>query len=259
VRWIRTVYVTASNQFYDEVDEPVLEEVAALLHIELAADSGGKRLGEIVNWAAQDDEQFLDILHYTLQLSPRVRGQLGEHLEALLAGGGSVWSATVKGLARRVDPAAEEAFSLATAIQDSASKELLQAWTKAYGRDSDASDAWDHAIKAVEAVLIPIVVPGQDSAHIGHVIGQLDRQGAQWKTLLSFNQPVPPVYPPHNSVQALVGMLRLLYPNPDRHIGPDHRVPTLDEARAVVQLAVTIVQWARDGQIVRKWMISPVI
>jgi hypothetical protein len=44
----------------------------------------------------------------------------------------------------------------------------------------------------------------------------------------------------------------LLYPNPDRHVGPDHRAAVLDEARAVVQLAVAIVQWGRDGQIVKK-------
>ena len=101
-------------------------------------------------------------------------------------------------------------------------------------------------------MLIPIVVRNQAGAHMGHVIGQLDRQGEQWNTLLRFNQTTPPVNPPTTSVRALVGMLRLLYPNPDRHIGPDHRVPTTEEARAVVQLAVTIVQWARDGQILKK-------
>ena len=42
-------------------------------------------------------------------------------------------------------------------------------------------------------------------------------------------------------MQALVGKLRLIYPNPDRHLGPDHRVPTIEEARAVVHLAVMIV------------------
>jgi hypothetical protein len=122
---------------------------------------------------------------------------------------------------------------------------------RAYGRNPDASDAWDLAIKAVEAALIPIVVQTQSGPHMGHVIGQLDRQGEQWTTLLQFNQTTPPVNPPHNSVQALVGMLRLIYPNPDRHVGPDHRVPSLAEARAVVHLAVMMVQWARDGQIMK--------
>jgi hypothetical protein len=93
----------------------------------------------------------------------------------------------------RVDPAATAAFEMAASPEDTASDELAVAWTKAYGRDPDLSDAWDHAIKAVEAVLIPIVVPTQAGAHIGHVIGQLDRQGEQWNTLLRFNQTTPPV------------------------------------------------------------------
>jgi hypothetical protein len=72
-------------------------------------------------------------------------------------------------------------------------------------------------------VLIPVVVPGQYAPHMDRVLGQLDRQGRQYSTLLRFNQTTPPATRPANSVQALVGMLRVLYPNPDRHIGPDHR------------------------------------
>ena len=67
-----------------------------------------------------------------------------------------------------MDPAATAAFEMAASPEDTASDELAVAWTKAYGLDPDLSDAWDHAIKAVEAVLIPIVVPTQAGAHIGH-------------------------------------------------------------------------------------------
>jgi hypothetical protein len=51
----------------------------------------------------------------------------------------------------------------------------------------------------------------------------------------------------------LLAMLELMWPTPDRH-GDLHvrHTPSIKEARAVVQLAVTIVQWGRDGQIVRK-------
>ena len=175
-----------------------------------------------------------------------------QSLETNLALGNSAWEASESGLRRRVDPTAAKHSAAASEVPDDASAHLAEAWAKGYERNADASDAWDHAIKAVEAVLIPIVVPDQAGAHMGHVLGQLDRQGQHWDTILKFNQPVPPVNPPFNSVQALVGMLRMIYPNPDRHIGPDHRTPTLEEARAVVQLAVAIVQWARDGQIVRR-------
>jgi hypothetical protein len=45
------------------------------------------------------------------------------------------------------------------------------------------------------------------------------------------------------------GMLRLMWPNPDRHGGAERRVPELGETAGVVHLAVAIVQWARDGLI----------
>jgi hypothetical protein len=39
-------------------------------------------------------------------------------------------------------------------------------------------------------------------------------------------------------------MLRLIWPNPDRHANPNHRrTPSTEEARAVVHVAVTVVQW----------------
>jgi hypothetical protein len=48
-------------------------------------------------------------------------------------------------------------------------------------------------------------------------------------------------------------MLQLMWPNPDRHGDLQQRhTPSLDEARAVVQLAVAIVQLGREGQIVKK-------
>ena len=57
-----------------------------------------------------------------------------------------------------MDPTVTAAFESATGTGDVASAELTEAWIRAYGRDPDPSDAWDHAIKAVEAILIPIVV-----------------------------------------------------------------------------------------------------
>jgi hypothetical protein len=84
-----------------------------------------------------------------------------------LARGGSIWQATAHGLERRVDPTVTAAFESATGTGDVASAELTEAWIRAYGRDPDPSDAWDHAIKAVEAILIPIVVSEAGQAAVG--------------------------------------------------------------------------------------------
>jgi hypothetical protein len=106
-------------------------------------------------------------------------------------------------LVRRVDATASAAFEQAKSPADTASEELDEAWQRAYGREPDPSDAWDHAIKAVEAVLIPIVVPNQAKPTLGHVVSHLDRHGLLWKLLL-------PGPNDDYSVEPLVAMLRLL-------------------------------------------------
>lgn len=197
----------------------------------------------ISNYCHASSEQFLDVLHAVLQIEVTVEDV--DRLERLLAYGGSAWTATLKGLQRRVDMTAQVAFDLAAQPADVASGELKEAWSKAYGRAPDPSDAWDHAIKAVEAILIPVVVPNQAKPTLGHVVSHLATQGRLWKLLL-------PGADDRYSVEPLVGMLRLLWPNPDRHGSPEHRrAPTLEEAQAVVHLAVTILQWGRKGHIVK--------
>ena len=141
---------------------------------------------------------------------------------------------------RRVDPTAAKAFEDASLPSDVASAELHDAWIAAYGRNPDPSDAWDHSIKAVEAVLIPVVVPAKAKATLGDVVGSLDSQGSLWQLVLHGHDGSKSAVP-------LVTMLRLIWPNPDRHGSDASRKPSLGEAQAVVNLAVTVVQWTRIG------------
>ena len=163
-------------------------------------------------------------------------------LDELLELGGSVWRVGPNGdrLVRRVDPTSTASFVEASSPSDTASAELREAWTAAYGRNPDASDAWDHSIKAVEAILIPIVTPANAKATLGSVIKVLnDHPDLCWLELEGQDKSA--------SADPLVSMLRLMWPNPDRHGGQGSREPTLMEAEAVVHLAVMIVQWARSG------------
>jgi hypothetical protein len=146
---------------------------------------------------------------------------------------------------RLVPPKTSAAFEKATDAADLASTELRNAWVAVYGRSPDASDAWDHSIKAVEAVLIPIVTPAKAKATLGDVLGSLAHQGTLWQLELRGHDDSKDVAP-------LVSMLRLIWPNPDRHGGGASRTPSLDEAEAVSSLAITIVQWARAGVLSRR-------
>jgi hypothetical protein len=196
-----------------------------------------------MSWS-DDEDRFLDLLHYSLQLPSNLIRDW-KSLDILLALGGSVWRATENGLVRRVDPTTMQAFATVTATQDSASDELAEAWSKAYGRHPDASDAWDHAIKAIESLLIPIVVPTKDKANLGSVAGHLKTNPQQFSLGLESTG--------IGGVPTLEALVRLMWPNPDRHGDPaKSRVPLIEEARAVVHLAVTLVQWARDGLISKK-------
>ncbi|MEU5963882.1 hypothetical protein ABZ777_21990 [Micromonospora parva] len=225
-----------------ELDANVIRRVALAVRLPLGSGSGVHTLmGDFLRNCHAADDRYLDAIDAALYMA---RHADAERLAQILEDGGSVWTirSDRKGLERRVDPAATQAFEQATNSDDLASVELSQAWSRAFGRDSDASDAWDHSIKAVEAILAPIVVPAQDKPQLGHVLGQLRNQGERWRLV------VPGPEQDH-SVGPLVTMLRTIWPNPDRHAAGDPRTPSLAEAQTVVHLAVTIVQWARSGAI----------
>jgi hypothetical protein len=78
----------------------------------------------IVRLNRVEPEQFLDVIHVTLQIHPYDIPALERHLEL----GASVWRATDKGLVRRVDPVTQKAFDNASREQDSASDDLAEAW-----------------------------------------------------------------------------------------------------------------------------------
>jgi hypothetical protein len=193
-------------------------------------------------WFEEDDsgERLLDVIHVVIQ----VRQTDYETVDALLSDAGSAYSATERGIEDRVDPTAQAAFKAAIHPRDQASEDLSEAWSKAYGRNPDPADAWDHSIKAVEATLRPVVCPNNTRATLSNVIGEL--KTGKWKLGVRGRDR-------RYSANRLVETLELIWPDPNRH-GSDAPEPpaTLEEARAVVQLAVAIVQWGRDGQIVRK-------
>jgi hypothetical protein len=217
--------------------------VATALRIRLAPGYRGLSLYyDLMKWCEGDDEKYLDLIHAAIQTTetPWVV------LDTMLTLSGSAWTATERGLQRRVAAETHRAFLVATRPEDTASEELTEAWATAYGRQPNPSDAWDHSIKAVEAILIDRVLPKQHNATLLHVIKHLETQGDLWRFGI-------PGAKGEYSVGPLIKLLRLLWPNPDRHADPkDRRTPALDEGRAIVPLAVTIVQWARDGQIARK-------
>ena len=205
--WLRSEFTQPGGHYFNE---RFMTKVVAAARLSLSMrDCATPK--DLYAWLIEPhfvtDDQLLDVLHVTLQLNQSYRtGDLDQVLEL----GGSVWRATERGLVRRVDPVAQEAYEQSTKAEDTASAELTEAWSRAHGRNPDPSDAGDHAIKAVETVLIPIVVPNNSKATLSNPIGELRSQSDRWQLAVRGRTR-------DHSVAPLVEMLSVIWPDPNRH------------------------------------------
>lgn len=242
-RWLENVYTITPDTLAPKMDEAGLERLAALLRIDLRGTDGYGMLIAILAWTDDDDERLLDVIHYTLQIPTRMPKMWNE-LEILLAYGASMWQATDKGLQRRVDATAMDTLHAATAVADNASDHLALAWAGAYGRHPHPASAWYHSIKALEATLGTVVYPNDPTVTLSQVIREL--KTGRWQLEVRGQAR-------DYTIDPLVQMLELVWPDPNRYDSSTPEPPaTKEEACALVQLSVAIVQWGRDGQLVRK-------
>jgi len=169
-----------------------------------------------------------------------------EDLRQVLEHGGSAYRVDDHGrhLERRVDSTVTAAAQMAQRSSgQQASAHLAEAWAKAYGRrDTDPDDAYDHAIKAVEAVACSLVLPADNLPTLGTVIRALDRDRDGWSLALVNRDD-------HGDTEPIVVMMRRLWQgHRSRHSGgPTSRKQTQLEAEAAVHLAVLLVQWLSSG------------
>lgn len=225
----------------DAVRRACLTRLAITCRVEVGAPQA--YLNALVNLIDSDRygeaDDFLDVVDMHLQLF----GQGHRTLRQMLSEGGSAWTVAESPLRleRRVPDEEQQLYVTAVTPTDEASVQLQEAWAKVYGRDPDPSDAWDHAIKAVEILLHPIVSPANGKATLGTMLRDLEAKPEKWSLTLATSSTTV------GAVEALTGMLRLIWPNPDRHgSGSDSsRVPTQEEAEQVVRLAVFVAGWLR--------------
>lgn len=169
-------------------------------------------------------------------------------LDRLLVNGGSAYRWRKGRLERRVDDSAVAAFERATATaSDEASMHLRRAWSATYGRDPDPSRAYGDAVRAVEAVACPLVLPDDQRPTLGKVIARLRQRPSDWTFILPGERESAGIGP-------LQLMLQLLWTaQRSRHAGgPDTRDQLMAETEAAVSLAITLVQWFQSGFICRR-------
>lgn len=243
VEWLRTEAGWHRPHAQGGVDQAFLQKLALTVRIPVSPSSEmGGISNQITTALSRDENLFLDALDAALYL--RGRGANAQGLRTILEMGSSAWTVSPagSGLMRRVQATAVDAFTEATNSADTVSAELIEAWNAVFGRTPNPSDAWDHAIKAVEELLIPLVIPAVAKPNLGGVAGELHGAAEKWHLAPSTSSTT------FNDGLTIEAMLRLIWPNPDRHGGGAHRrPPTQAEAEAVVHLAVAIVQLCRDG------------
>lgn len=150
-------------------------------------------------------------------------------------------------LERRTDPTAAAALHRITRHQPHEAKHLSAAWDAAYGRNPSPSRAYSEAVKAVEESAIPVVLPTDQSATLGKVIGALRAAPGTWDCVFARGSRMTSATAV-TSMEIVIGMLDLLWANQtDRH-APIQPV-TQAQAESAVQLALALVEMFRSGAI----------
>lgn len=219
--------------------------------------SEAKRLVKLAEQA--DDVQLLDIVDAALaeRNDPTMaRWSSNEHrwqrpntpkdLEAILHYGGSAYRVNDRGdvLEQRVPDVIRTAIRHAAESSTSSLAHMEAAWRAAYGRHPTPTVAYAEAVKAIEAAILPVVLPDDPKATLGKAIAHLRNNTAKWELVISDAHGAPAEIAP------LVSLLGLVWNgHRDRHAGTPTAVPVSTEAAEMaVHAAAMIVYWmSRNG------------
>jgi hypothetical protein len=167
-------------------------------------------------------------------------------LEEILSEGGSAWTITrwdrsKSRMTKRVPDGVQRAVGPVLSATDAASVKLQEAWLDAYGTNPRASVAFAHAVVAVETAVLSVIPTTVPEPTLANVFSILEAETPKWKLVFRDSDKAP-------GAKTVAAMLRSLWRGHEsRHGRPDYADATLEEARAAVILAATLVQWFTSG------------
>lgn len=193
--WIKrfTREVTRVSRVQREREEqPARERIHAIeryLQISFANDPDDPEdiFESMMNYVHESPTKCLDVIEAIVATNNNVDMVL-ESLNQILVESGSKWKAiknegSFPSLEERVDTTTKEAFDAAiTASTNDSGYLLAKAWGYVFGRNPSPSEAYNYAIKAMEAATWPIVAPQDNSATLGHILGELKVNPTKWRT-----------------------------------------------------------------------------
>lgn len=246
IQWVRTVVTTAGGY----IDEERLLQLERERRVRLV---GRSRWTCLVDYMREDEDFCLDVVDLLLRdLSWQADRQKVVQLAKIMLESGSAYQVSARGegvfgfeLQRRVSEtvaaSAEKAFQAGRP-----GDHLRMAWRATYGRSPNANEAYDQAVRAVEAAAQPIVSPSNPKATLGTIITALRDKPAKWQVVLD----TPGGFDEVGVVQVMAELLWKGHTT--RHGTADPAAPivhTQEQAEAAVHLAVLLVQWFTSGTI----------
>ncbi|MFD1547109.1 hypothetical protein [Nonomuraea guangzhouensis] len=169
-------------------------------------------------------------------------------LQNILRSAGSAWQVKqdYDGLERRVDDTVVEAtIATENAAPSDASGHLRRAWNAAFGYQPNPALAYSEAVKAVEAVAIPLTIPTDPQPTLGKVRAHLELVPHKYILGIADKHGSPA------SAESVTKLIALLWHGQrDRHAGGPTTSPINQEtAQAAVHVAVLLVQFFSTGVI----------
>lgn len=191
------------------------------------------------------EETLTFVVDYKLSAVPIARRDASsrvKRLEKLLHDARSTWEVGERaercGLVERVPGGVRLVVENVMTGQDRASNLLRRAWESAFSPQPSASHAYYDAVRAVEVLSGPLISKNDRTATLGKDINVLRGQHAKWRFALSGSQ----------SIDQVLGAMQLLWHSQnDRHGREDYEDVSIEEARAAVLLASTLVGWLAQG------------
>jgi hypothetical protein len=227
----------------------MLREMEAALRLE-------KPLSRSINYGPvesmmtriNEDETFaLDVIDFALSHC-EPGSPAATSLDEILVRGGSVWEVrqTATGnrchLVRRTTGPVAEAITEIRTTSERAHAHLMLAWTKLMGRNPDPSAAYREAVRAVEVVAVPVVLPNDKQATLGKVVKAIRDAPDNWTVDLSEATP-----------EQVADMAAMIWRSQiDRHGTNDESVPlsvSQEQADAAVHVAISLVRLFAGGHI----------
>lgn len=171
-----------------------------------------------------------------------------EKVEEPLRAANSEWAVARVGerlrLVQRLPVGVLPVMTEALAGADAATKKLQEAWLDGFGTTPRASVAYYNAVVAVENAafaVIPVAVP---EPTLSTLFSLLEAETPKWKLTLRDSDKAP-------GGKSLAAMLRSLWRGHDsRHGAKEYEDVSIEQARAAVTLAATLVWWFRSGVVI---------